>query len=136
MAIPLGITTLPTYGTCTPPYGACTPQDRKPTALVDQLLGRKLRPTPRHLTRAVYLPCHGDDTVHLPVYNVTETYEAAVGDAHVGGCEFKTRLGLMRKPGTRDNLDVDVGFLVNVTGQGSGVTVRERCMGGEQEAYM
>ena len=134
MAIPLGITSFPSYGKHIP-YSTCSAQDTKPTALVDQLLGRQLRPTPRHLSRAVYIPDHGNNTTHLPLYNVTEGYEAAIGDTPIGGCEFKTRLCLMRKP-TRNTVDVDVGFLVNVHVQGSFVTVQERCLGVGQEAYM
>lgn len=134
MAIPLGITSFPTYGTCIP-YGTCGDLERKPPDVVNKLMGRKLTPTPEHLTRAIYVPYHRHNTTHLPFYNVTKAYKASVGNAPVGGCEFKTRLCLMRKP-TRNTVDVDVRFLINVNDEDNCVTVQERCLGAGHEANM
>lgn len=62
-------------------------------------LGRRLAPTPPHLThRILYVPSHNDTATHLPVYEFTHDFHDAVKDEPLGSSRFKTRLGLMAKP--------------------------------------
>ncbi|PSR75970.1 hypothetical protein BD289DRAFT_338350, partial [Coniella lustricola] len=63
------------------------------------LLGRRLRPTPPHLThRILYIPSHNDKVTHLPIYDFTEDFNNAIQDEPIGGSKFKTKFGLMPKP--------------------------------------
>lgn len=103
------------------------------TADRDARLGRKLAPTPEHLSRAIYVPYHDDGTVHVPLYDVTGEYESAVDDAPIGSSDFNLRLFLMRRPAA-DSLDHDVAFLANMDVEGSWVVVKERTLGPGQRA--
>lgn len=125
MAVPLGITTFPTYGNC-PPFGTYMP--RPASELTDQRIGRNVVPRPSHLSRVLYVPWHKADTLHLPLYDVSEAYEQAVGDAPIGGSDFKTRICLMKKPGGT-TIDADVRFLVDFELEGRSIQVGERCLG-------
>lgn len=70
-----------------------------PPDLYEALLGRKLKPTPPHLTsRVLYVPSHNHKAAHLPIYDFTQEFRAAVGDEPVGSIRFKTKFGLMAKP--------------------------------------
>ncbi|KAJ4413674.1 hypothetical protein N0V82_008404 [Gnomoniopsis sp. IMI 355080] len=62
-------------------------------------LGRKLPPTPPHLTsRILYVPSHNDKVTHLPIYEFTDEFKTAVKDEPIGSSRFKTCFGLMKKP--------------------------------------
>lgn len=62
-------------------------------------LGRKLPPTPPQLTsRILYIPSHNDKITHLPIYEFTDEFKAAVKDEPIGSSRFKTCFGLMKKP--------------------------------------
>lgn len=131
MAIPIGVTKIPVYGNCLPVH-AYVPSDKQATILEQERITRNLHPTPEHLSRAIYFPYHNSKTSHLPLYNVSEAYLQAIGDAPVGGSEFQTRLCLMRKP-TANTPDVDVAFLINVAHANGRATVEERRMGDSPE---
>lgn len=65
----------------------------------EAILGRKLSPTPPHLTdRILYVPSHNDQVTHLPLYDFTTDFKAAVKDDPIGSSRFKTSFGLMHKP--------------------------------------
>lgn len=65
----------------------------------EAILGRKLSPTPSHLTeRILYVPSHNDKVTHLPVYDFTQDFKEAVKDDPIGSSRFKTSFGLMHKP--------------------------------------
>ncbi|KAJ4388610.1 hypothetical protein N0V93_006069 [Gnomoniopsis smithogilvyi] len=65
----------------------------------DTQLGRKIPPTPPHLTsRSLYVPSHNDKITHLPVYEFTDEFKAAIKDEPIGSSRFKTCFGLMKKP--------------------------------------
>jgi hypothetical protein len=95
---------------------------------VDSLGGRKLSGTPQHLTRALYIPHHSNKTTHIPVYDVTAQYSAAVGDAPIGTSRYKVQLCLMRKP-TCSSIDVDVRYLYYVDTVSGTAAIDERCLG-------
>ena len=123
MAFPLGVVTFPPYGTyrmSNKPYDAAN--------CIDRLIGRSLSPTPRELSRAVYIPWHNRNSSHIPLYDVSSQYHESVGDAAIGGSEFKTKLCLMRKP-TANSIDVDVRYLVWFNREMGFATVEERCLG-------
>ena len=91
-----------------------------------------LPPLPWQLTA---WPWHNGNSTHLPLYNVTDAYREAVGDAPIGGFDYKTQLCLMRKPVANES-GLDVGFLVNVGIDGRSVNAEQRCLGGGHEASM
>lgn len=65
----------------------------------EALLGRRLSPTPDHLTkRILYLPSHDDKVTHLPLYDFTEAFKATIKGEPLGSSRFKTTFGLMHKP--------------------------------------
>lgn len=65
----------------------------------EAVLGRKLSPTPSHLTsRILYVPSHNDKVTHLPIYDFTDEFKEAVKDDPIGSSRFKTSFGLMQKP--------------------------------------
>lgn len=75
-------------------HGSLPAQD-----LYDAQLGRKLAPTPPHLTsRILYVPSHNDKITHLPVYEFTDEFKEAVKNEPIGSSRFKTCFGLMKKP--------------------------------------
>ena len=131
MAVPLGVTAFPTYGSFLR-ADRCHRADEYSYVKRRELVERKLAPTPAHLSRAIYVPHHGGSTSHLPLYDISKAYERSIGDAPVGGAEFKTRLCLMVKP-THNSVNADVRFWVDVE-QGTGrAVVEERRLGvGEQ----
>lgn len=80
----------------------------------EALLGRKLAPTPSHLTsRILYVPSHNDKAAHLPVYDFTAEYTNTVQDEPVGSSRFKTRFGLMPKPNGDGRGSSEVSYLVD-----------------------
>ncbi|TID03907.1 hypothetical protein CH35J_001967 [Colletotrichum higginsianum] len=94
---------------------------------LDQRLGRRLSPTPAHLSRVVYVPKHKDVTAHLPLYDVSENYAKAVKGEFVGGSRYKLNLAMMKRP-NGDGTDGEVRYLVNF-GSGAAedeVTVERR----------
>ncbi|KAF3771346.1 hypothetical protein M406DRAFT_232462, partial [Cryphonectria parasitica EP155] len=95
------------------------------------LLGRKLRPTPSHLTsRVLYLPSHNDKVAHLPVYDFTAEFGDVVRDEPVGGSRFKTRLGLMAKPVGDGRGPSEVSLTTMTTGLATNATVQKRSLYG------
>lgn len=97
------------HGFNVPPGVYISPPDHH-----EALLGRKLAPTPRHLTsRTLYLPSHGDKASHLPVYDFTREYRDAIRDAPVGSSKFKTTFGLMKKPVGDGRGASEVSYLVD-----------------------
>lgn len=65
----------------------------------EAILGRKLSPTPSHLTdRILYVPSHNDKVTHLPIYDFKDDFKEAVKDDPIGSSRFKTKFGLMPKP--------------------------------------
>lgn len=65
----------------------------------EAILGRKLSPTPAHLTdRILYVPSHNDNITHLPIYDFKDDFKDAVKDDPIGSSRFKTSFGLMQKP--------------------------------------
>lgn len=80
----------------------------------EALLGRKLAPTPSHLTsRILYVPSHNDKAAHLPVYDFTKEYRETVADEPIGSSRFKTRFGLMPKPNGDGRGSSEVSYLVD-----------------------
>ncbi|KAH8754307.1 hypothetical protein F5883DRAFT_185559 [Diaporthe sp. PMI_573] len=80
----------------------------------EALLGRKLTPTPSHLTsRILYVPSHNDKAAHLPVYDFTKEYKETVQDEPIGSSRFKTRFGLMPKPNGDGRGSSEVSYLVD-----------------------
>lgn len=80
----------------------------------EALLGRKLAPTPSHLTsRTLYVPSHNDKAAHLPVYDFTKNYKETVADEPIGSSRFKTRFGLMPKPNGDGRGSSEVSYLVD-----------------------
>lgn len=134
MAIPVGITSFPSYGSCLP-LDVYTQSSNKISYRTRESIDRNLMPTPIHLSRAIYIPYHNSNSTHLPLYNVSRAYESSIGDAPVGGSEFKTRLCLMRKP-SHNTVDADVRFLVNVEHCSGRATVEERRLGDGAETSM
>ncbi|KAF6806993.1 hypothetical protein CMUS01_14231 [Colletotrichum musicola] len=97
---------------------------------IDNRLGRKLEPTPEHLSRVVFVPTHTDATTHLPLYEISESYRDAVKAEPVGGSNYKLKLALMRKP-TGDGTHGEVRYLVDF--RDGAATVERRVPGGEGE---
>ncbi|KAI3396967.1 hypothetical protein diail_11367 [Diaporthe ilicicola] len=80
----------------------------------EALLGRKLAPTPSHLTsRILYVPSHNDKAAHLPVYDFTKDYKETVRDEPIGSSRFKTSFGLMPKPNGDGRGASEVSYLVD-----------------------
>lgn len=80
----------------------------------EALLGRKLAPTPSHLTsRTLYVPSHNDKAAHLPVYDFTKAFKETVADEPIGSSRFKTRFGLMPKPNGDGRGSSEVSYLVD-----------------------
>lgn len=80
----------------------------------EALLGRKLVPTPPHLTsRTLYVPSHNDKAAHLPVYDFTKEFKETVADEPIGSSRFKTRFGLMPKPNGDGRGSSEVSYLVD-----------------------
>lgn len=80
----------------------------------EALLGRKLTPTPSHLTsRILYVPSHNDKAAHLPIYDFTKDYKETVQDEPIGSSRFKTRFGLMPKPNGDGRGSSEVSYLVD-----------------------
>lgn len=102
---------------------------------IDTRLGRKLEPTPSHLSRVVYIPMHSDETTHLPLYEFSRPYQDAVKDEPVGGSNYKLKLALMRKP-KGDGTHGEVRYLVDFTSgaEGGAATVERRVPGADGEA--
>lgn len=96
----------------------------------EALLGRRLAPTPEHLTsRILYVPSHNDKVTHLPVYEFTSEFKETVKDEPIGSSRFKTSFGLMHKPVGDGRDSSSVSYLVDfeplearrsVSGPGSG----------------
>lgn len=82
-------------------------------------LGRKPTPIPDHLTRVLYIPTHKSADIHLPIYDVTQKFTQAVGDAQLGVSLFTTRLCMMKKP-AGDGTDGDVQYLVDLKSSNGG----------------
>ncbi|KAF9871043.1 major facilitator superfamily transporter [Colletotrichum karsti] len=87
---------------------------------LDAKLGRELCRTPANLTRVVYIPRHRDNTVHLPLYDVSQTYFDAVKKEPIGGSKYKLNLATMKRP-SGDGTDFEVRYLVDFQ-RGSGST--------------
>lgn len=81
----------------------------------EALLGRKLAPTPAHLTsRILYVPSHNDKAAHLPVYDFTKDFKETVRDEPIGSSRFKTSFGLMPKPNGDGRGSSEVSYLVDL----------------------
>lgn len=118
-----------------PPAGQCEP--------------RRPGPTPRRLhNRVLYVPAHGDEVAHLPIYDFTRQYRLAVRDEPIGTSRFRAKLGLAPKPhgDGRPSGAGEVSYLVDfseVRGGGDGdlaaatnatrATVRRRSLYGGAE---
>ncbi|KAL2838199.1 hypothetical protein BJX68DRAFT_249099 [Aspergillus pseudodeflectus] len=93
-------------------------------------LGRKLEPTPQHLSRVLYIPRHDAKTPHLPLYDVSSRYVDVVGDTAMGSGKYTVALGIMAKPGGDGGDDGVVAYLVDFLDiRGDGVTARVRRRG-------
>ncbi|KAJ0282544.1 hypothetical protein COL940_005096 [Colletotrichum noveboracense] len=79
---------------------------------LDTRLGRDLSSTPANLSRVVYIPRHRDITVHLPLYDVSNTYFDAVKKEPIGSSKYKLNLAMMRRP-SGDGTDAEVRYLVD-----------------------
>lgn len=80
----------------------------------EALLGRRLSPTPAHLTsRILYVPSHNDKVTHLPIYEFTSDFNDTVKDEPLGSSRFKTSFGLMHKPSGDGRGTSVVGYLVD-----------------------
>lgn len=80
----------------------------------EALLGRRLAPTPSHLTsRILYVPSHNDKAAHLPVYDFAKEYKETVRDEPIGSSRFKTSFGLMPKPNGDGRGSSEVSYLVD-----------------------
>ncbi|KAI8165057.1 hypothetical protein K4K49_008442 [Colletotrichum sp. SAR 10_70] len=79
---------------------------------LDTRLGRDLSSTPANLSRVVYIPRHRDITVHLPLYDVSNTYFDAVKKEPIGSSKYKLNLAMMRRP-SGDGTDGEVRYLVD-----------------------
>ncbi|KAI8221659.1 hypothetical protein K4K54_007520 [Colletotrichum sp. SAR 10_86] len=79
---------------------------------LDTRLGRDLSNTPANLSRVVYIPRHRDITVHLPLYDVSNTYFDAVKKEPIGSSKYKLNLAMMRRP-SGDGTDGEVRYLVD-----------------------
>ncbi|KAK7926621.1 hypothetical protein PG985_003619 [Apiospora marii] len=62
------------------------------------MLGRKPTPTPAHLTSVLYIPCHDNDALHLPMYEASDSYHHAVGDTQLGSTLYAVKLSAACKP--------------------------------------
>ncbi|KAK8128952.1 hypothetical protein PG984_010060 [Apiospora sp. TS-2023a] len=80
------------------------PSSSRPTsdperfAFFDTMLGRKPIPAPAHLTSVVYIPCHDNDTHHLPMYEAGDSYRHAVGTSQLGSTLYAVKLSAACKP--------------------------------------
>jgi hypothetical protein len=80
------------------------------------LLGRRLSETPKHLSRVLYFPRHGqddNDTYHLPVYDISRRYKESIADTPVGSSLYIVKLGTMKSPRGDGTDNVDVAYLVD-----------------------
>lgn len=82
---------------------------------------------PAHLTRALYLPKHAQNTSHLPIYDFSERYFEALGPLPLGARIYKLEFCILAKPCGSDP-DDDVRFLVNMNPSGLPAVLRERCI--------
>lgn len=103
-------------------------------ASIARVMGREPSAIPRNLSRVLYIPSHGGSQFHLPLYDVSEEFKRAVGDAPLGSSMFTTKLALMEKP-SGEGTDADVRYLVDVEKQPKGhgeqtiVRIRRRVLG-------
>jgi len=67
-------------------------------AVFDAMLGRQPAPAPAHLTRVLYIPCHDNNTNHLPVYEAGDSYRKAVGNSQLGSTLYAFNLSAARRP--------------------------------------
>lgn len=96
----------------------------------EALLGRRLGPTPAHLTsRVLYVPSHNDKVTHLPVYDFTSDFREAVRDEPLGSSRFKTSFGLMHKPSGDGRGTSSVSYLVDFDAPGMAAGQRRRSSG-------
>ncbi|KAL3455037.1 hypothetical protein BJX64DRAFT_91258 [Aspergillus heterothallicus] len=104
-------------------------------------LGRQLSATPEHLSRVLYFPWHDGKTAHVPLYEVSSRYAAAVRDTAMGSGKYTVALGMMSKPDGGGGEGGEVCYLVDfdfdfaerrgrdaMTGR-----VRRRAVPGEEE---
>lgn len=82
------------------------------TTDIENRMGRKLSSAPAQLKQILYIPDHNNNVTHLPLYNVTASYNKSVGEWPVGSSRFKTSLSLMQKP-IGDGRDDEVTYLVD-----------------------
>lgn len=67
-------------------------------AFFDTMLGRKPIPAPAHLTSVLYIPCHDNDALHLPMYEASDSYRHAVGHSQLGSTLYAVKLSAACKP--------------------------------------
>lgn len=82
---------------------------------LENIMGRQLSATPSYLTRALYVPRHGDDdgVSHLPLYDISKRYKEAIGDTPVGSSMYIVKLGTMGRPKGDGTDGVEVSYLVD-----------------------
>lgn len=93
-------------------HAAAHQASRWQAARVDQLIGRRLLPSPSNLKRVLYIPFHDNDTLHLPLYDVSQIYWDTVTDIPIGSSLYTVKLISLRKP-RGDGTDAEVAYLVN-----------------------
>ena len=106
--------------------GGTLPYHPLPTLAIDNLLGQRFPPIPSHLSRVLFMPKHDNTVTHLPVYEVTNAYQAAVKDAVPGSNGYRVSLWFMDRPKGDGTDAAEVRIFVN--NQADHVTVEERTM--------
>ncbi|KAK2055684.1 hypothetical protein LY76DRAFT_595845 [Colletotrichum caudatum] len=116
---------LPAFGTYHP-----VQLDQALHFALDQSLGRHLKPAPAHLSRVIHIPDHRDPTIHLPLYDITESYAKAVKTEFIGSNKYKLDLAMLKRP-NGDGTDAEVRYLVDFESGSSktDVTVERRVPG-------
>lgn len=106
--------------------GRSLPYDPLPAPVIDSLLGQRFPPIPSYLSRVLFVPKHDNTVSHLPIYEVTGAYRAAVKNAAPGSSGYRVSLWFMDRPKGDGTDAAEVRLFVN--NQADHVTVEQRSM--------
>jgi hypothetical protein len=89
-------------------------QGRLTATDIDRILGRELSATPLHLSRVLYIPQHTSSVLHLPLYDISDSYRKTIGDIPIGSSLFTIRMSQVMKKPCGDGTDLaEVQYLVD-----------------------
>ncbi|KXH53275.1 hypothetical protein CSAL01_01923 [Colletotrichum salicis] len=98
---------------------------RTPLKILAESRGNELPLSPAGLSRVLFFPKHTSRVTHLPIYEVSNTYNEAVKDAPLGSGMYKINMMFMRRP-KGDGTDSNVEFFIDVAPDQSFVTIQQR----------